>query len=303
MQVVGIVSAGAMGSALGARLRDGGARVVVALEGRGERTRRLAGEAGLEDVGSVAALLREAEVVLSVVPPASALDVAATIAASAAIPCPLVADLNAVAPATAGRIAETLRGAGIDLVDGSVSGPPPHESGTTRVYLSGPRAGEIAALPLEGVARVVVGDRVGLASAVKMCTASVYKGRVALLAQAFRTAHAHGVVEHVLDDLAGTGLADRERTGATLARASTKAWRYVAEMDEIARTQEAAGLPSDLFAAMAVVFADLAGAAAAGAPEGVPETTSLDAVLERFASASSQARVGYPRDATLRTER
>ena len=70
----------------------------------------------------------------------------------------------------------------------------------------------------------------------------VYKGRVALLTQALRTAHAHGVVEHVLDDLVGAGLADRERTGTTLAQASAKAWRYVAEMEEIAATQQAAGL-------------------------------------------------------------
>ena len=53
-----------MGSTLGARLRDGGGRVVVALDGRSERTRRLSGEAGLEDVGTLAALLREASFVL-----------------------------------------------------------------------------------------------------------------------------------------------------------------------------------------------------------------------------------------------
>lgn len=64
--------------------------------------------------------------------------------------------------------------AGIETVDGSISGPPPHEPGTTRIYLAGPRAAELAALPFEGVERVVVGGRVGLASAVKTCTASVY---------------------------------------------------------------------------------------------------------------------------------
>ncbi|HWO81261.1 NAD(P)-dependent oxidoreductase [Gaiella sp.] len=282
---VGIVSPGAMGSALGRTLRAGGSRVVVSLDGRSERSRRLATEAGLEDVGSLDVLLREAAVVLSVVPPGSALEVASAIAANARTPMPLVADLNAVAPATAERIATTLREAGLDMVDGSISGPPPREAGTTRVYLSGPRAAEVAALPLDGVQRVVVGDDVGLASAVKMCTASVYKGRVALLAQALRTAHAHGVVEHVLDDLVEAGLADPERTGATLARASAKAWRYVAEMEEIARTQDAAGLRKDLFAALAIVYGDLAAAAVDGAPEEVLDTVSLDAVLDRFAAA------------------
>ena len=48
---------------------------------------------------------------------------------------------------------------------------------------------------------------------------------------------------------------------ATLAQASAKAWRYVAEMEEIAATQQAAGLSPDLFRALSVVYADLADAA------------------------------------------
>lgn len=124
MQVVGIVSAGAMGSALGATLRDGGARVLVALDGRSDRTRRLATGAGLEDVGSLASLLREAEVVLSVVPPGAAVDVAEEIAAGAGSARPIVVDLNAVAPSTVVRVAAVLAEAELELVDGSISGPP-----------------------------------------------------------------------------------------------------------------------------------------------------------------------------------
>ena len=288
-QVVGIVSPGGMGSALGARLREGGARVVVALDGRSERSRRLATEAGLEDVGSLTALLQEAAVVLSVVPPGSALEVASAIAANVATANPLVVDLNAVAPATAERVAASLRDAGLDTVDGSISGPPPRRAGTTRVYLSGLRAAEVAALPIEGVERVVVGQEVGLASAVKMCTASVYKGRVALLAQALRTAHAHGVVEHVLDDLAETGLVDRDRTGETLARASTKAWRYVAEMEEIAATQGGAGVTPTLFHSLATVYAELASHAVAEAPEDVHDGIPLETVLGRLSAREAEA--------------
>ena len=290
VQVVGIVSAGAMGSTLGARLSDGGARVIVALEARSERTRRRAADAGLEDVGSLAQLLREADVVLSVVPPGSAVEVAAEIAARAGLARPLVVDLNAVAPPTVLRIETTLAAAGLEAVDGSISGPPPHTHGTTRVYLSGRRAGDVAALPLEGVDRVVVSDAVGAASAVKMCTASVYKGRVALLAQALRTAHAHGVVEHVLGDLAQTGAADPGRAGATLGRASAKAWRYVAEMEEIATTQAGAGLTPELFRALATVYADLAERAMAPAPEDVGDDAELSSVLGRLSPAGERRR-------------
>ena len=192
---------------------------------------RLAAEAGVEDVRTLEALVRAADIVLSVVPPGSAVEVAEAIATASGDARPLVADLNAIAPATARRVEEALAANGLETVDGSISGAPPHAPGTTRIYLSGPRAAEIAGLPLAGVELVVVGAEVGLASAVKMCTASVYKGRVALLAQALRTAHAHGVVEHVLDDLVDTGLADRggraERSGRRRRRrgATCPRWR------------------------------------------------------------------------------
>jgi 3-hydroxyisobutyrate dehydrogenase-like beta-hydroxyacid dehydrogenase len=278
--VVGMVGVGAMGSALGARLRAaGGIRVVAALEGRSDRTRRLVGEAALEDVGSLASLAGEADVIVSVVPPESAVEVAGSIATAVGSARPLVADLNAVSPATMERVAEALAAAGLETVDGSISGPPPHAPGTTRIYLSGARADEVAALPFEGVERIVVGETVGLASAVKMCTASVYKGRVAVLAQALRTAQSYGVLEHVLEDLAGTGLANPARTGAALGRASAKAWRYVGEMKEIAATQSSAGLTPKLFEALADVYADLARHAIAAAPEDVPDDVSLDDVL------------------------
>ena len=86
------------------------------------------------------------------------------------------------------QIEAELAAAGLELVDGSISGPPPWTAGTTRVYLSGPRAAEVAALPFDGVDAIVVGTRVGAASAVKMSTASVYKGTSALLLQALRAA-------------------------------------------------------------------------------------------------------------------
>ena len=75
-------------------------------------------------------------------------------------------------------------------------------------------------------------------------------------------------------------LADPERTGATLGRASAKAWRYVAEMEEIAATQAAAGLTPELFRAFATVYAELADRAVADAPEDVPDDIALETVLD-----------------------
>jgi 3-hydroxyisobutyrate dehydrogenase-like beta-hydroxyacid dehydrogenase len=279
---VGIVSPGAMGSAVGAALVRGGARVVVTLEGRSDRTRRLAETAGLEVLASLVEVVGEADVVFSIAPP----DAARSIAGDLARACrdagsnPLVADLNAIAPATARALADELSTSRIDLVDGSISGPPPWKPGT-RVYLSGARAAEIADLPIDGVERIVVGDDVGSASAVKMSTASIYKGTSALLAQALLAAHANGVLEHVLDDLR-TGspelVAKAERR---LASAASKSARYVGEMHQIAATQEAAGLTPALFQAMADVYAALATSELAqSAPEELPRDLELAHVLE-----------------------
>ncbi|HJR94529.1 MAG TPA: DUF1932 domain-containing protein [Gaiellaceae bacterium] len=282
--IVGIVSPGAMGSAVGAALVRGGARVVVTLAGRSARTRRLAEGAGLEVLAGLGEVVDEADVVLSIAPPEAARSIAGDIAhARGAGSRPLVADLNAIAPQTARILAQDLAETGLELVDGSISGPPPRTGGSTRVYLSGERAGEIADLPFEGVERIVVGDDVGSASAVKMSTASVYKGSSALLVQALRAAHENGVLEHVLDDLRAASpelVANAERR---LASAASKSARYVGEMREIAATQEAAGLTPALFAAMAEVFASLsASELARSSPEAIPADLVLEEVLERL---------------------
>jgi 3-hydroxyisobutyrate dehydrogenase-like beta-hydroxyacid dehydrogenase len=268
-----------MGSALADTLVRGGARVVATLDGRSERTTRLAATAPVELLPDLAAVVQEAEVVLSVVPPEAALAVArdVVVAASAQGTAPLLADLNAVSPSTARQLAE----AGLELVDGSISGPPPGKGRTTRVYLSGPRAAEIASLPFEGVDLVVVGDKVGAASAVKMSTASVYKGTSALLLQALRAAHANGVLEHVLADLRAAAPHLVSNVERRLAVAASKSGRYVGEMREIAATQSGAGLTPALFEAMAEVYAELAERPLAReSPEDVPSELSLENVLE-----------------------
>ena len=279
---VGIVSTGAMGSAVGGVLRAGGAQVVTTLAGRSERTARFARDAGFECLPDLDAVVRTAGLVLSVAPPDQAEAIAGDLAAAAArtSSSPLVADLNATSPATARRVEATLAAAGLDLVDGSISGPPPRLPGTTRIYLSGARAAELLSLPFAGVELIRVGDEVGAASAVKMCTGSVYKGTVALLTQAFLTARANGVVEHVLDDLGelADGAAQR------IASSATKSARYVGEMHEIAATQAAAGLTPALFEAMADVYAALAGRPLArAAPEDIAGSIELGRILDELA--------------------
>jgi 3-hydroxyisobutyrate dehydrogenase-like beta-hydroxyacid dehydrogenase len=276
MPTVGIVSPGAMGSALADALVRGGVRVVATLEGRSERTSRLAEGSPIELLRDLGGVVREADMVLSVVAPEAAPGVAAEVLRVGPARR-LFVELNAIAPATVREIAES----GLELVDGSISGPPPRNAGTTRVYLSGPRAPEVAALPFEGVDLIVVGPEVGSASAVKMSTASVYKGSAAVLAHALLAAHANGVLEHVLADLRAADSELVRDVEHRLAMATTKAHRYVGEMREIATTQSAAGLTPALFDAFAEIYTRLARAPlAAATPEDVTEDAKLTDVLD-----------------------
>ena len=280
MNTVGIVSPGAMGSAVGHVLAAGGAKVVGTLEHRSSRTAALA--EGLELLPTLDAVVEASQVVLSIVPPGEALEVAASLADAAMRTGarPIVADLNAIAPSTMEAVAARLASSGVEAVDGSISGPPPRRAGATIVYLSGGRATEVASLPAPGLELRVVGDRIGMASAIKMSTGSFYKGETALLAQALRAARANGVLEPVLDDLRRNypGLVDD--APRMLQSIAAKSGRYVAEMHEVAATQAQAGLTPDLFEAFATVFLQLSETEAAHlAPEQVDPRAALEDVL------------------------
>ena len=285
MRTVGIVSPGAMGSAVGDAYRAAGYRVVATVAGRSERTRSLAGRSAVELLDDLDAVVAEADLVLSIAPPDQARTIAEDLAAAAARTGarPLVSDWNAIAPATAREVAGILESARLELVDGSISGGPPRADYRSRVYLSGTRAAELAAAGPAWLDLHTVGSDVGLASAVKMCTASVYKGHTALLAHALVTAQAHDVLAAVLDDLHDSFPRQLDRAARLLAVSTTKAGRYVGEMHEIAATQASVGLTPALFEAMAEVYARLAETElGAAAPESIPPEPPLDDILDRI---------------------
>ena len=270
---VGVVGAGNMGSGLGAVLLAGGARVITTLAGRSPRTARLVEAAGLEPVQDLDTLVGTARHILIVTPPGAAVDAATALgdAARRTGARPLVADMNAIAPQTAASVATAL--APLDFVDGSISGPPPTDRPGARLYFAGPRAAEFVALPWRDVNPIDLGARVGAASALKMSTASVYKGLVALFAQAMRSADHYDVLEPVLADLRGAGY---DLVGS-VALGATKAHRYVAEMREISQTQAGAGLPPELFAAFADIYAEISRRPLASDD---PETVDLSMTAE-----------------------
>ena len=238
---VGLLHPGEMGAAVGAVLRGQGVRVVWASEGRSEETRARAEAAGLEDAGSVVEVARS-DVVFSICPPHAALEVARSAEFAG-----VYVDANAVSPATAREVAEAVG----EFVDGGIVGSPPREPGTARLYLSGDRASEVAGLFAGSAldARVVSN-----ASAVKMAYAAWTKGTAAMLLAIRELARREGVEDTLLAewDLSVPEL--RERYERARRSAEAKGWRWVGEMEEIAATFEADGLPGGFHRAAAEVY-------------------------------------------------
>jgi 3-hydroxyisobutyrate dehydrogenase-like beta-hydroxyacid dehydrogenase len=222
--------------------------------GRAAATKERAEAAGLHDAGSVEALVAASAVLLSVCPPHAAEDVAR--AAAAAGFAGTFVDGNAVAPATARRIADLVAPA--RFVDGGIAGPPPHQPGTTRLHLSGDGAEDVAALfaGTTAEARVHPGGP-GAASAVKVCFAAWTKGTAALLLAIRELADAEGVTDGLLAEWA-TSLPDLTARSDAARGTSHKAWRFVGEMEESARAFADAGLPAGFSQAAAEIYASLA---------------------------------------------
>jgi 3-hydroxyisobutyrate dehydrogenase-like beta-hydroxyacid dehydrogenase len=251
MATIGVLHPGEMGAAVAAALRAGGHDVVWASAGRSEATAGRASEAGLRDVGSPEAMAGACDIVLSVCPPHAAAGVARQLRGFAGISV----DANAVSPATARAIGEIASSGMAAFVDGGIIGPPPRQRGTTRLYLSGPAAGEVAEVFAgSSLEAVVVSGRIGDASAVKMAYAAWTKGTAALVLAARETARAEGVEETLVAEWARS-LPDLADEHARAVRSATaKGWRWVAEMEEIAATFAAAGQPDGFHRAAAEIY-------------------------------------------------
>jgi 3-hydroxyisobutyrate dehydrogenase-like beta-hydroxyacid dehydrogenase len=254
---LGLLHPGDMGTSVGAAARSQGARVVWAREGRSSATARRAEAACFEALPDLAALVRASDVIISVCPPHGAEDLANDVIAAGFKG--LYVDANAIRPERARRISEMVMAAGGRFVDGGIVGVMPKAPGETRFYLSGPDASEVAAL-FQGSLQepVVISNQPGAASALKMAYAAWNKGAIALRLAVTALAHAEGVDEAFAAEWAKSqpGLMDKTRSDGP--RVSAKAWRWVGEMEEIAATFEANGLPGGFHEAAGQVYEGMA---------------------------------------------
>ena len=253
-ETVAIMAPGHMGHAIGGHLARAGLKVITNLEGRSTETRARAERAGIEDVGSDVRLVDEADILLSVLPPANAVTLArrAAEAIEAADTKLLYVDCNAISPATAAEVAEILGAVGVNCVDASIRGGAPlGNKPQPRIYASGPGAEDFQALNRYGLDIHPIGSRAGQASGLKICGASISKGIVLLFVQAFAAAKAMGIEKELREDIGShSAFRNAERRSPNL---GPDAYRWASEMDEIAETFAAAGLSPKTFEG----FADL----------------------------------------------
>lgn len=249
---IGILHPGEMGAAIGAALRGLGHRVVWASAGRSDATRARAVSAGLDDLGTPAAVAAAAGLVLSVCPPAAAVDTARSVAGFAGV----YVDANAISPSTTARVGDILTSGAATFVDGGLVGRPPAHHGDVRLYLSGPAAGRVAALCAgSAVDARVLGETIGAASALKCAYAAWTKGTSALVLAVRRYARASGTEEALVEEWAESLPELTARFEVATAAARAKGWRWIAEMREIAAAFESVGLPAGFHDAAAEVFA------------------------------------------------
>ena len=285
---MGLVHPGQMGATVGRALVAGGAQVLWSSPGRSVESRQRATDAGLEDAGDLNALARRVDRVVAVCPPGAAGEVARAVLEAGFRG--IYVDANAVAPETAVRLAREVEAQGCEFVDGGIIGPPAHRPGSTRLYLSGRRASEVAEA-FAGAnldARVIAGGA-GAASALKMAYAAWTKGSAALLLAARTLAHGAGVEASLLEEWSLSQPHLEAQSEGTARGVSPKAWRFAGEMEEIAATFAAAGLPAGFHLAAAEVYERLAGFRTGEPADAAAVAAALLAPREAGASHSEAA--------------
>ncbi|HET7768905.1 MAG TPA: DUF1932 domain-containing protein [Chloroflexota bacterium] len=299
-RTVAVMSPGDMGHAVGGALRAGGVRVTTCLEGRSARSRALADKAGIEAVPDDETLVREADVLLSILVPAEAHALAERLAAALSRTRAdlLYVDCNAIAPQTVRAIAATIDGAGGRFVDAGIIGGPPRldrPGSGPKVYASGGHAPELARLRDHGLDVRVMGSEIGQASALKMCYAALTKGLTALGTELLVAGQALGIsdaLEQELRTSQGQLYAGFERSVPGM---PPKAYRWVGEMEEIAATFGAVGLTPRILEGAADLYRFVESTPLGKeTPEQRTRGTSLPEVVEILAAALTSRSASIP---------
>jgi 3-hydroxyisobutyrate dehydrogenase-like beta-hydroxyacid dehydrogenase len=280
---IAVIGTGDMGSAVGGALVRSGYRVVTAGTGRSPLSQKLAADAGIEDVGSLDAVVRTAQIVLSIVPPAAAASFAGSVARAMqeARSRPAFADCNAVAPATVAVIARTIESISARFVDVGIVGRAPTPGGDhTRFYVSGAARAVVLDLAADGIDLIDLGTDVGTASALKMAYSALNKGTDALLTAVLLAAERLGVRAPLMRELELSQTEALQRMRARVPFLGATAARFAPEMAEIAQTYDSVGVTPQFHRGAEWLYALLATTPFAAETRATqPKKRSLDETL------------------------
>jgi 3-hydroxyisobutyrate dehydrogenase-like beta-hydroxyacid dehydrogenase len=257
---IGITSPGDMGQGVAMCLKALGFNVCMASDGRSARTRALGEKAGLNDCGSLEKMVQTCDMVMSILDPGAAITNARAVAAACTATRRKIVfvECNAVAPQTMTEITAIMTAAGCTVIDAGIIGPPPRGTAKQRFYVSGPDAALMNRINCAQINVRVAGEKIGDASAVKMCYAALTKGSIALGTELLIAARKLGVDKTLEAEFTGSQTQLHESVLSRSAGMAFKAYRWVPEMNEIAKTFEGVGMTPRILQGAADLFAQIA---------------------------------------------
>jgi len=286
-----IIAAGEMGAGIGRRLAERGARVLTSLRDRGAGSAARARAAGMIDVTDDDDLVAQADVVLSVVPPGQAAALAERLKGplSRTAGAPLYVDCNAVAPDTARTIGGILAGTRAQFVDGGIIGGPPAQGYSPNLYVSGPQARDVLRLSGYGLSVRPIEGGIGAASALKMSYAGITKGITAIGIAMLLGASRAGCADELRQELSESQPQILQRMARQVPASFPKAYRWVAEMEEIAAFLGDDPAGRILFQGIARLYERIASGEDGAVPGAAAELEALRAFLAPPAEPRSKA--------------
>ncbi|MFC1534498.1 DUF1932 domain-containing protein [Thermodesulfobacteriota bacterium] len=286
LKTIGLLSPGNMGHTVGKVLVSNGLDVISCLKERSNRTRLLAEQAGIKDVSDYETLVRESQIILSILVPAQAVHAARAVAAAMSETGVniIYADCNAVSPQTVRKIGELIDEAGGRFVDASIIGPPPVREGVTRFYASGPASKIFGSLNKFGLDVRVMEGEIGQASAIKMCYAALTKGLTALFTELLTAARVMGISDALAEEFGHSQSALLQRIERGIVRMPERSRRWVGEMEEIAATFAHIGLTPKIHEGAADMYRFVGKTTLADqTPENRDPDMNLDRIISVFA--------------------
>jgi 3-hydroxyisobutyrate dehydrogenase-like beta-hydroxyacid dehydrogenase len=261
LRQVTLIGFGEAGSILGADLAAAGCEVAmydILLDDEKTRPAMLARAQGVHVRAhdSFAAAVSGADLIISAVTASSSGDVA-RLGGQHLRAGQIFFDINSVSPGKKQSSCRAVEASGADYVEAAVMAPVPPYRLKVPMLLGGRHAASVASqLSRFGMNAQAIASEIGVASAVKMCRSVVIKGIEALATESMRAARHFGAENQVLASLSETfpGMGwDKDLPDYLVSRVAEHGRRRAAEMREVARTLEDAGLAPTMAAATAVL--------------------------------------------------